>query len=34
MSEDSFIEIDDEAVQRDGTFVFEAGFRELVVAAK
>ena len=26
MSEDSFIEIDGEVVQRDGTFVFEDGF--------
>jgi aminopeptidase len=26
MSEDSFIEVDGEVVQRDGTFRFEAGF--------
>jgi aminopeptidase len=26
MSEDSFIEVDGEVVQRDGTFVFEEGF--------
>jgi len=26
MSEDSFIEVDGEVVQRDGTFVFEDGF--------
>jgi aminopeptidase len=26
MSEDSFIEVDGETVQRDGTFVFEDGF--------
>ena len=28
MSEDSFIEVDGEVVQRDGTFVFEDGFEE------
>jgi aminopeptidase len=28
MAEDSFIEVDGEVVQRDGTFVFEAGFEE------
>ena len=28
MSEDSFIEVDGEVIQRDGTFVFEDGFEE------
>jgi aminopeptidase len=28
MSEDSFIEVDGEIVQRDGTFRFEDGFEE------
>jgi len=28
MSEDSFIEVDGEVVQRDGTFRFEDGFEE------
>jgi aminopeptidase len=26
MSEDSYIEVDGEVIQRDGTFVFEDGF--------
>jgi aminopeptidase len=28
MSEESFIEVDDEVVQRDGAFRFEEGFEE------
>jgi len=28
MSEDSYIEVDGEVVQRNGTFVFEDGFEE------